>query len=134
MICDERWNPLKYINPELFEEFKQLKSVEEIDFSITSTKSSCINENFKKSSQNDINSYKWNSENCSDLLVKHISKVKTENRKTSQAYEDVIDKFEKNDNEMHKFIKMELMKKLDAIDKSLAKIQKENDEIKKFLF
>lgn len=63
---DFAMNPLKYIDPKLFENFKQMSSLEEVAFRrIFIAEESCLTTSFYKV-KSDIQTFQWNSEKCND--------------------------------------------------------------------
>lgn len=55
-------NPLKYIVPQLFENFKQMRALNLINL----LSCGCVNKFFSKSSGNDIKTFEWNATSCND--------------------------------------------------------------------
>lgn len=62
ILVDFQGNSLKFIDSRLFESFTQMNYLEEVDF----LGCDCLNQTFKKEEVNDIQTFNWKAENCTD--------------------------------------------------------------------
>lgn len=58
-------NPLKYIEPQLFENFKQMRELNQINL----LSCGCVHNLFSKSSGNNIKTFDWNATSCDDAAT-----------------------------------------------------------------
>lgn len=109
-------NPLRYIEPDFFKNVKKFERIESISFESVG----CMNQKFTNSSQNDIKSFVWKNQGCSD----EAARIETQTllKKSTYLKEKIPEVLEKRLESMDK--------KLEILTKMVAKL---NDAMK-YLF
>lgn len=65
VFIDLSYNPLTHINPKLFENFKVMKELEEVEIVL----SSCISRKYIKNRRDNIQTFKWHAKNCNQITT-----------------------------------------------------------------
>lgn len=82
-------NPLKYIDPKLFENFKKMSLLKEVDFSTLFSESTCLDSSFS-SDKNDIQTFDWNAERCYDADAERRYRKKLQ-KKIKKLYQSILE-------------------------------------------
>lgn len=112
-------NPLKFIDPLLFENFKKMVNLEEIDIN----HSYCIAEYFVKVSpiERNITSFNWNAEKCDDFFKKARNLERTIGRLN-------VKNFKNNLNETYHSIKSEFTSRFEYEIRACLILNKTNEQ------
>lgn len=120
VYVDFEKSPLKFIDPELFENFKQMESLKEIDLS----NCGCINKRYEKSVGHEIEGFQWNAE-CNDVFAL-ISNNERIHSREAIANEERLGAIINDNNDVRSELKKEVAKLRSALNDVITKVAKIN--------